>query len=355
MTNIQDIKQRVKIEEVLGRYHPLAGKPTDMRALDEPALSVNSVKGVYCRFDRAGKSGGPDGGDMFDWLQRYQNMTFEEALQAIALTFGIDIGRRTPIRSLSSLPNEPAPTIVKPDEPVKPAKPVTWEEVWFYHEQLWAHEEGVKWFVDRGFTLDSISKFAFGYEPDFCGFGPASMIPVFEHGEPAALRVRFWKPTPKIGKYRNIRAGLGSHLYNGDILEAVPEEVFVVEGELKAASFIQAGLPNFIGIQGKTVASTLQNRVKDKTRVYVWFDPDVYEDGRIPPTWPGEMAHRCDVRAIVSPAKPDDAIVGLKPSQVLDYVRSLARSSRIVRRVKMLEVPKEQKPVQAQRAPEVPF
>ncbi|MCT1556074.1 DNA primase [Corynebacterium sanguinis] len=158
-SDIQAIRERAPIDEIVGEYVQL--KPAGHDSLkglspfkDEktPSFHVRPARGYYHCFS-TGK-----GGDVFSFLMEMEQLTFPEAVEAVAEQIGYHInyqGGSTGARD------------VKPGTRARllAANKAAHE---FYREQLESPEAkpGRDFLLNRGFDKDTIYHFECGYAPD---------------------------------------------------------------------------------------------------------------------------------------------------------------------------------------------
>ncbi|QPK82791.1 DNA primase [Corynebacterium qintianiae] len=158
-SDIQAIRERAPIEDIVGEYVQL--KPAGHDSLkglspfkDEktPSFHVRPARGYYHCFS-TGK-----GGDVFSFLMEMEQLTFPEAVEAVAEQIGYHInyqGGSTGARD------------VKPGTRARllAANKAAHE---FYRQQLETPEAqiGRDFFRDRGFDRDTVNHFECGYAPD---------------------------------------------------------------------------------------------------------------------------------------------------------------------------------------------
>ena len=158
-SDIEAIRERAAIEDIVGEYVQL--KPAGHDSLkglspfkDEktPSFHVRPARGYYHCFS-TGK-----GGDVFNFLMELEQLTFPEAVEAVADTIGYHInyqGGSTGARD------------VKPGtrQRLLAANKAAHE---FYREQLEAPEAepGRNFLLERGFDKELIYRFECGYAPD---------------------------------------------------------------------------------------------------------------------------------------------------------------------------------------------
>ncbi|RMD20031.1 DNA primase [Corynebacterium gottingense] len=158
-SDIEAIRERAAIEDIVGEYVQL--KPAGHDSLkglspfkDEktPSFHVRPARGYYHCFS-TGK-----GGDVFNFLMELEQLTFPEAVEAVADTIGYHInyqGGSTGARD------------VKPGtrQRLLAANKAAHE---FYREQLETPEAepGRNFLLERGFDKELIYRFECGYAPD---------------------------------------------------------------------------------------------------------------------------------------------------------------------------------------------
>jgi DNA primase len=121
----------------------------------------------------------------------------------------------------------------------------------------------VRYWKSEGITDASIDAFVLGY----CSHCPSDKwgrssytIPIFENNALVNISHRIAGATKD--KYRPHRAGLGSHLFNSDILGNNPDMVLILEGEKKTIHGVQLGY-SAVGVMGQH---------KWKPRWFDWFN-----------------------------------------------------------------------------------
>lgn len=171
-----------------------------------------------------------------------------------------------------------------------------------YHEGL--TDEAMGYWLTEGITEQSIGQYLLGYCPR-CPTFPASdsyTIPVVNGGKLENIRHRLCKPNG--GKYRPHMAGLGTQLFNADLLDEARQRVLVVEGAKKAIVMTQSGFPA-VGVMGKrSFRREWLDRFAKVQVVYIALDPDAKESAeRLAGLFNGRA------RVVDFPVKPDDCIV----------------------------------------------
>jgi DNA primase len=310
----QTVKQQADILKIVGDYVRLkkAGAQNytglcPFHSEKTPSFSVNATRQFYYCF------GCHETGDVFKFIQKIENVSFPEAVKAVALKCGIPL----PKREFSS-PEEAA-------EGRQRAKLIELHELataWF--EQQLRSPEGAlarEYLTGRGLTDEGIAKFRIGYAPEsfhalrdrmqsvadtetLRASGLFSFKPQ-EDGSPGPLYSRFRKRVTfpianesgriiaftaralesgdKAGpKYLNSpETSLytkGNVLFNLDkARQPIREANFavLVEGQMDCISAYLAGITNVLATSG-TAFTEGQVRLLSRytTRVIVNFDPD---------------------------------------------------------------------------------
>ena len=95
MSEIQEVKDATSIAQIIGERITLAQAGSYQKGLcpfhheKSPSFFVNDTLGFYKCF------GCGEGGDVLDFLQKYDNLTFKEALEMLAERAGIQLSQRT--------------------------------------------------------------------------------------------------------------------------------------------------------------------------------------------------------------------------------------------------------------------
>lgn len=158
----EEVKQRildaVRIEEVVGDFVTLKRRGTNLLGLcpfhneKTPSFIVSPAKGIYKCFG-CGK-----GGDAVSFLMEHDQMTYPEALKALARKYGITVEEEPRTAEQLQRMNH-RETLFQ----------VTAFAGDFFKEQLWKTEEGqrigLSYFRERGFSDATIEAFSLGYSP----------------------------------------------------------------------------------------------------------------------------------------------------------------------------------------------
>ena len=310
----QTVKQQADILKIIGDYVRLkkAGAQNytglcPFHSEKTPSFSVNATRQFYYCF------GCHETGDVFTFIQKIENVTFPEAVKAVAVKCGIPL----PKREFSS-PQEAA-------ESRQRTKLIELHEIataWF--EQQLRSPEGAlarEYLTGRGLTDEGIGKFRIGYAPEsfhalrdrlqpvadtetlrasglfsfkpqedgspgplYSRFRERITFPIAnESGRIIAFTARALESGDKAGpKYLNSpETSLytkGNVLFNLDkARQPIREANFavLVEGQMDCISAYLAGITNVLATSG-TAFTEAQVRLLSRytTRVIVNFDPD---------------------------------------------------------------------------------
>ena len=310
----QTVKQQADILKIVGEYVRLkkAGAQNytglcPFHSEKTPSFSVNATRQFYYCF------GCHETGDVFTFIQKIENVSFPEAVKAVAIKCGIPL----PKREFSS-PQEAA-------ESRQRTKLIELHEIataWF--EQQLRSPEGAlarEYLTGRGLTDEGIAKFRIGYAPEsfhalrdrlqsvadtetlrasglfsfkpqedgipgplYSRFRKRITFPIAnESGRIIAFTARALESGDKAGpKYLNSpETSLytkGNVLFNLDkARQPIREANFavLVEGQMDCISAHLAGITNVLATSG-TAFTEAQVRLLSRytTRVIVNFDPD---------------------------------------------------------------------------------
>jgi len=150
MNHLEEIRAKLAIEDVVGGYIQLKKAGRNLKGIcpfhndTNPSLMVSPEKGIaYCFACNTG-------GDVFKFIQLIENVDFPEAVRILANRAGI------------TLPE------FKPQAHNKRMRIVEMNQsaVKFFSEQLEDSKKHKEYFIKRGLTDDTISRFKLGYAQD---------------------------------------------------------------------------------------------------------------------------------------------------------------------------------------------
>ncbi|MBP8823704.1 MAG: DNA primase [Flavobacteriales bacterium] len=157
--SIQQVKDAVRIEEVLGDFVQLKRKGPRYLGLcpfhneKTPSFNVSPQLGIYKCF------GCGESGDAISFLQKQEHLSFTEAVRWLAKRYQIELEEEAPTPEQQ----------LEQDERESLAVVQQWALNWSV-DQLWNTGEGraigLAYFVERGFQEATIKEFQLGYVPD---------------------------------------------------------------------------------------------------------------------------------------------------------------------------------------------
>ena len=152
-TDLEEIKNRLNIVDVLGEYLRLDKTGTNYRALcpfhneKSPSFMVSEEKQIWHCF------GCQKGGDIFSFVMEMEGLEFRDALRQLAEKAGVELKKVAP------------GTVEKKNRTLEILELATK----FYEIQLWkgaGKEKIVNYLKERGLTEDTIKLFRLGYAPN---------------------------------------------------------------------------------------------------------------------------------------------------------------------------------------------
>ncbi|MCC6839544.1 MAG: DNA primase [Flavobacteriales bacterium] len=181
--SIQQVKDAVRIEEVLGDFVQLKRKGPRYLGLcpfhneKTPSFNVSPQLGIYKCF------GCGESGDAISFLQKQEHLSFTEAVRWLAKRYQIELEEEAPTPEQQ----------LEQDERESLAVVQQWALNWSV-DQLWNTEEGrhigLAYFLERGFQEATIKEFQLGYVPDR---GDAFAQAALAHGfDPQLLEKAGW-------------------------------------------------------------------------------------------------------------------------------------------------------------------
>ncbi|PIS09568.1 DNA primase [Candidatus Beckwithbacteria bacterium CG10_big_fil_rev_8_21_14_0_10_34_10] len=291
MDQVELIQSKVDIVDLINSYVPLKKAGRNFRALcpfhseKTPSFIVSPERQIFKCFSCG------EGGNVYHFLMKYENMEFGEALRFLADKTGIKLKSFRPSKayqerekliSLNHLASE------------------------FYHYILLKHkvgQQGLNYLLGRGISKDSIKTFKLGYAPqswenlqDFLvkkkGFkrpdlfkaglvvsGQRSfydrfrgriIFPLYDHrGNTLGFAGRVLEKDLKGAKYINTPETPIYHksdlFYGLNITKKAIKEkdkAVIVEGELDLISSYQAGVKNVVAIKGTALTESQVTLIK---------------------------------------------------------------------------------------------
>lgn len=154
--SVQEIKDRLNIVDVLSGYIQLKKAGTSFKALcpfhseRTPSLNISPQRQIWHCF------GCGEGGDIFEFVMKYENLDFREALKILAQKAGVQLPEYRP--------QDP-----KEQEEKELFLRINDFAARLYHRVLTSEEHGkeaMKYLTDRGLTADTVKQWQIGFAPD---------------------------------------------------------------------------------------------------------------------------------------------------------------------------------------------
>jgi len=285
MSDIQVVKEATAIEDVIGQRVSLTRSGNYLRGLCPFHSEKSPSFFVSPQMQRFKCFGCAAAGDVFEFLQRYEGLTFYEVLQTLAETAGIEL------QKTSASPADQQRERVR--EILNLAKE-------YYHFLLTKHEVGKparEYLQERGITQESIKIFQLGYamsswdglikflhdkkkyqiselvaaglvvenqqKRQYDRFRERIIFPLNDYrGRVVGFSGRVLDPTIKTAKYINSPETELYHksqlLYGlSELYQEIrkKESVIVVEGEFDVISSAQAHVNNIVAIKGSALTA----------------------------------------------------------------------------------------------------
>lgn len=292
MTELEEIKSKINIVDFISDYLPLkrAGRnfraPCPFHSEKTPSFIVSPERQIWHCFGACG-----DGGDIFRFLMKWENLEFPEALRILA--------KRAGVRLREYIPSDAG----RLKEKLYEVNHLASE---FYHYLLLNHPSGKKaldYVLERGITKKSIELFKLGWAPNlwesaslflmkkkgyklsdldqagllvkgergyYDRFRGRLIFTLKNHrGEVVGFAGRTLDPQVKEAKYINTpETSLytkGHILYGLELThEAIKKEdrAIAVEGEVDLIQAYQAGSQNVVAIKGTALTEGQVNLLK---------------------------------------------------------------------------------------------
>lgn len=309
MTDLELIKQKIDIVSLISESVVLKKTGANFKGLcpfhteKTPSFIVSPERQIWHCF-----GGCQDGGDIFKFVMKMENVEFAEALQILAKRAGVKLSSYTPSKTTELR------------EKIFAINHLASE---FYNYILTSHplgEKARKYLAGRKISADSIKLFGIGYAPNswnslvnflgkksyttadletaglvsksgignfFDRFRGRVIFTLRDHrGNVVGFAGRLLDPEAKEAKYINTAETpvyvKGDVLYGLDTTkEDIKKEGFavVVEGEIDAIASYQAGVRNIVAIKGSALTEGQVSLLKRYTeKVYLSLDADFAGD-----------------------------------------------------------------------------
>ncbi|MEQ2130119.1 CHC2 zinc finger domain-containing protein [Caldanaerobacter subterraneus KAk] len=275
--NIVELKGKIDIVDIISHYIELKREGASYKGLcpfhhdTNPSLSVSPERQIYKCF------GCGVGGDVFDFVQRIENCTFDEAVRKVMEIAGI---------------NEPLPIGKKEPLPIGKEAEEYKEDFSKFVEEAYKNVHKTDYLAKRGISEALVEKYNIGFD------GQGVIIPLFHKNKIVGYVKRFIEGDRR---YYNPR-GVKLIPFNIDVKQDI---VFVTEGIFDALAIEEAiSLPAIalLGSQnhnillenlncnhyiilldndetGQKQALELYNKLKGKGKKVTLFDSSLYPEG----------------------------------------------------------------------------
>jgi len=154
MTDVEEVKERLDVAEVIGGYIPLKQAGRNMKAScpfhseKTASFMVSPEKGIWHCF------GCGEGGDVIKFVMQYEGLEFREALQLLARKAGVELQERGSGDSAAKRQRE------------RLGEALRWA-VKYYHASLVQNKPALTYATkDRHLGKQTIKDFEIGYAPD---------------------------------------------------------------------------------------------------------------------------------------------------------------------------------------------
>ncbi|HEX3095892.1 MAG TPA: DNA primase [Patescibacteria group bacterium] len=347
---LQEIKDRLDIAEVISSYIPTKKAGANFKATcpfhneKSASLMISPQKQIWHCF------GCDEGGDIFGFVMRYENLEFKDALQTLAQRAGVTL----PERSFGNSEDKKI---------TEDLKRINAFAARFYHKQLSSGKGpalvALNYLTDRGLNLKTIETWEIGYAPDsfdslikalqtknvnsqfallagvvakndrgniFDRFRNRITFPIRDdQGKVVGFTARVmpgtddssakYINTPDTKYYNKSKIIFGFHAAKDRIRKT--DEVVVVEGQMDVISAHQAGFDNTVATSGTAMTEDhLRTLTRWTKNIIFCFDSDTAGINALRKA--GEIALRLGFRSkvIVLPKgfKDPDEVINSNPA-----------------------------------------
>ncbi len=307
---IDKIFEAARIEEVVGDFVSLKKRGANLLGLcpfhneKTPSFNVSPARGIYKCFG-CGKGGNP-----VNFIMEHEHLTYPEALRFLARKYSIEIEEK-----------EESPEEIQAHNEKESLMLVSGFAQQFFTETLLETEDGkaigMPYFIERGFTTDTVAKFQLGYSPEkrtalaeaavakgykpeyleatglcikrddgggiFDRFAGRVMFPIHNvSGRVIAFGGRTLKTDKKVAKYVNSPESPIYHKSN--VLYGIyfaknkivsNDNCLMVEGYTDVISMHQAGIENVVSSSGTSLTVEQIRLIKRYTKnITILYDGD---------------------------------------------------------------------------------
>jgi len=283
---LQDIKDRLNVADIIAGYIPIKKAGTNFRAVcpfhseKSPSFMISTQKQIWHCF------GCGEGGDIFGFVMKYENVEFKDALKILADKAGVKLPEF----------KKSDPKVADELEMLKRINSFTAR---FYHSMLTADKRGkvgLEYLSNRGLTRQTIDAWQIGFAPDefhalekalsekkvypdqlvkagvsaknergqmYDRFRNRITFPIFNYyGEVAGFTARILTADDKQAKYVNSpetplysksKILFGLNFAKNAIRKT--DEAVIVEGQMDCIAAHQAGFANVVASSGTALTS----------------------------------------------------------------------------------------------------
>ncbi|HUC87266.1 MAG TPA: DNA primase [Candidatus Saccharimonadales bacterium] len=304
MNDVEQVKERLDIAEVISAYVPLkqAGRnlkaPCPFHSEKSASFMVSPEKGIWHCF------GCGEGGDVITFVMKYEGLEFRPALELLARKAGVELKERGPVDAKAK------------QERQRLSAALDWA-VKYYQASLVKNRSALDYAVKvRGLTRQTIKDFGIGYAPDDWNAlgdfllkkkfnaselkraglvgqkaGRSSLYDLYRgrlmfticdaQGSPVGFTGRAldaeqlpkYLNTPQTELYDKSRVIYGLHLAR-EAIRAV-DEVVLVEGNMDVVASHQAGVKQVVAASGTALTVTQLKALGRLTKnIKICFDAD---------------------------------------------------------------------------------
>jgi DNA primase len=158
-SDIDEIKKRLKIEEIVSEYIKLKKAGSGFTALcpfhneKSPSFNISPDRGIYKCF------GCGESGDVLEFVQKFEGITFQESLKKLAEKSGVQLTEYT---------KNPEKTAEKEKQKKKEERLLILllEATKFFQVNLMKNDEAKNYLKKRGVDAETAKKFKIGYALD---------------------------------------------------------------------------------------------------------------------------------------------------------------------------------------------
>ncbi len=293
------LKSKANIVDVIGHYISLQKRGKSILACcpfhmeKTPSFHINEAEQYYHCF------GCGDGGDIFKFVRKYENVDFMHAVEIIAKLAGVEMPEVVYNKEIVELKKRKNKALEINKVAAK-----------HYNENLFS-EAGAKayqYLTDRGLSRKTIIKFGLGYSKDYhemikylrklgfkdseivdAGVGQASANGIYDsyneritfpiidvYGQVVGFSARILDNNKQIAKYKNTAANItfdkSRILYGLNNVKKLKQtdginEILILEGQMDVIKLFEAGIQNCVACLGTALTKehvTLLKRFSEK-------------------------------------------------------------------------------------------